>query len=84
VKQKKDIRQCSPVKVVNRKAFRSRKNQTISIAEIITLHSSNAKHVQSTKPGVQSGGRGHLLHLHPPKFSKHCIEILKFVETFKE
>jgi len=32
--------------------------------------------------GAQRGG-GHLGHLPPPKFSKHCIAILTFAETFK-
>jgi len=27
---------------------------------------------------------GHLGHLPPPKFLKHCIAILTFAETFKE
>jgi len=29
-------------------------------------------------------GGGHLGHLRPPKFSKYCMAILTFVETFKE
>ena len=33
--------------------------------------------------GAQPVG-GHLGHFPPPKFSKHCIAILTFVETFKE
>jgi len=38
----------------------------------------------SLSTGVQPGGGGHLGHLSPPKFSKHCIAILTFLETFKE
>jgi len=38
----------------------------------------------SCRSGAQPAGGGHLGHLPPPKFSKHCIAILTYAETFKE